>query len=198
MNDRNDRSMTTQIRILQRSYESFWSYTLYSKRCFIALKGRNSCNQCSCPRVKFPRLSWSPGKAASTTCRIIFKSGQATFSSTQTRWPWQVQHLVSTSGMDNKAFELSELIKDPKGQVSLFFHSSLNCEFNQSCLFFLSMGDSITMILFLTLLLRLCSTRYHWLHILKVKEPSNSTATLRITQKNIGILDIKSVLLFLF
>ena len=92
------------------------------KRCFIiiALKGRNSCNQCSCPRVKFPRLSWSPGKAASTTCRIIFKSGQATFSSTQTRWPWQVQHFVSTSGMDNKAFELSELIKDPKGQVSLF------------------------------------------------------------------------------
>ena len=102
-------------------------YTLYSWNLrkkmlhwLIALKGRNSNNQCSCPRVKFPRLSWSPGKAASTTCRIIFKSGQATFSSTQTRWPWQVQHFVSTSGMDNKAFELSELIKDPKGQVSLF------------------------------------------------------------------------------
>ena len=36
------------------------------------------------------------------------------------------------------------------------------------------------------------------LTILKVKELSNSTATLRITQNIIGILDIKSVLLFLF
>ena len=117
----NDRSMTTQIRILQKVTKvPKLHFVLWKRRFIIALKGRNSYNQSSCPRVKFPRLSWSPGKAASTTCRIIFKSGQATFSSTQTRWPWQVQHFVSTSGMDNKAFELSELIKDPKGQVSLF------------------------------------------------------------------------------
>ena len=78
-----------------------------------------SAGRLSCPRVKFPGLSFS-GEALQATWSYNPQEWSSHFSRAAVTMTGSTIQFF-TSGMDNRAFELSELIRDPNRQV-IFCH----------------------------------------------------------------------------